>query len=382
MKRPCTTLFLLLIFNTGFGQKTAQFKAQILDSDISIGYGLAIGDVDGDGAQDILLADKKQFAWYRNGDWKKFIMLEDLTQRDNVCIAAQDINGDGKCEVAVGAQWNPGETENHDESGSIHYLVRPEDPTQEWEAIALHHVPTIHRMRWVKMGRKKYELVVLPLHGIGNKGGQGAGVQVLSFKASKKAASRWKYHVLDQSMHMTHNFEHIASDGSGSTMWIGGKEGIKRMSSVNGKWASDITHIIKEYGFGELRIGKGGEGKRFIAGIEPMHGNMLTTYDAKGAHRQILAEDLKQGHALACADLLGMGQDQIIVGWRSPNSDAKVGIRMYIPQADGSWQMHIIDDNGIACEDLKIADLNNDGKAEIIACGRASKNVKIYWNQN
>ena len=56
-----------------------KFQEQTIDNNISIGYGLAIGDVDGDGKPDILLADKKQFVWYRNGDWKKFVMVENLT---------------------------------------------------------------------------------------------------------------------------------------------------------------------------------------------------------------------------------------------------------------------------------------------------------------
>ena len=97
----------LLYFFTNPPQ--ARFEAQILDNNIAIGYGLALGDVDGDGKPDILLADKKQFVWYRNGDWKRFVMIDSLTKNDNVCIAARDINGDGKVEVAVGAQWNPGE---------------------------------------------------------------------------------------------------------------------------------------------------------------------------------------------------------------------------------------------------------------------------------
>src|SRR6187399_140431 len=106
------------------------FKEQTIDNNISIGYGLALGDVDGDGRPDILLADKKQFVWYRNGDWKKFVMAENLTEHDNVCIAARDINGDGRVEVAVGAQWNPSETGNAEQSGAVYYLIRPDDPTQ------------------------------------------------------------------------------------------------------------------------------------------------------------------------------------------------------------------------------------------------------------
>ena len=107
-------------------------SGRCLDSHVAIGYGIAIGDVDGDGKPDILLADKKQFVWYRNGDWKRFVMAENLTPQDNVCIAARDINGDGKVEVAVGAGWNPGDTIN---SGSVHYLIRPADPTQKWDVV-------------------------------------------------------------------------------------------------------------------------------------------------------------------------------------------------------------------------------------------------------
>ena len=37
-----------------------KFQEQVLDTKVAIGYGLAIGDVDGDRKPDILLADKKQ----------------------------------------------------------------------------------------------------------------------------------------------------------------------------------------------------------------------------------------------------------------------------------------------------------------------------------
>ena len=130
-----------------------KFTPITLDSRIQIGYGLALADVDGDQWPDVLLADKKQFIWYRNpggakardaAAWQKFILAENLTAKDNVCIAAQDIDGDGKYEVAVGAEWNPGDTEN---SGAVFYLIPPADRTQRWEAVKLHAEPTTHRMR-------------------------------------------------------------------------------------------------------------------------------------------------------------------------------------------------------------------------------------------
>ena len=39
-----------------------------------------------------------------------------------------------------------------------------------------------------------------------------------------------------------------------------------------------------------------------------------------------------------------------------------------------------IDDGGIGCEDLVAADLDGDGRPDILAGGRSTHNVKIYWN--
>ena len=80
-----------------------KFRAVDVDTKIQIGYGLAIADIDGDKKPDIALADKNQIVWYQNPTWAKHVIAENLTPRDHVCIAARDVDGDGKAEVAVGA---------------------------------------------------------------------------------------------------------------------------------------------------------------------------------------------------------------------------------------------------------------------------------------
>lgn len=352
-----------------------QFVAQEIDSSVSIGYGLAIGDVDGDRKPDILLADKKQFVWYRNGDWKRFVMAEDLTLFDNVCIAARDIDGDGKVEVAVGAQWNPSETSDTLRSGAVFYLVRPRDPAQQWRAIKLHHEPTTHRMRWVKAVDDTYHLVVLPLHGRGNKNGEGEGVKVIAYEKPDDPAMPWKHFIIDASMHMTHNME-VEPAGNGERILIGGKEGVKRFAFGNSGW-HDAGGYIKG-SFGEVRLLTSGA-QKLVTGIEPMHGNALTLYQQQT--RQVLTAGLNQGHALAAADLLGNGSDQIVAGWREPDSEKRTGIKMFIRDKD-LWREHWIDNNGIACEDLQVADLDGDGKKDIIASGRSTHNLRIYWNKS
>ena len=272
----------VMVESKTFYSPDPKFEAQTIDAAISIGYGLALGDVDGDGKPDILLADKKQFVWYRNGDWKRFVMVDSLTEYDNVCIAARDLDGDGKVEVAVGAQWNPGETTDTSKSGSVHYLIRPKDPTQRWEAVELHHEPTVHRMRWVRSSDKNFYLVVLPLHGRGNKNGEGEGVKIIAYQLPKNPKDKWKMNVVDQSMHLTHNFDITEKKSANQTdLFIAGKEGIKMINSI--QWQRMLRPRHRkcdgvENSAGEVRIGNSGNKQQFIATIEPMHGVALAVY--------------------------------------------------------------------------------------------------------
>lgn len=350
------------------------FSEETIDPEIEIGYGLAIGDVDGDGDKDILLADKSDFVWYRNPDWQRFTMVSGLTVRDNVCIAAEDIDGDGSVEVAVGGQWNPGETSDEAESGSVHFLIRPDDPTTEWATVKLPHEPTVHRMRWVRGSDDAFRLVVLPLHGRGNVSGEGAGVRVLAYTPpSAPKTMPWESVVVDSSMHMTHNMD-VVSSASGSTLFVAGKEGVLEISPDGTKTA---TGAALKSGAGEVRVGAD-----YLATIEPIHGTHLVAYQRGDTQQSTLLDStLAQGHALAIADMTGQGTESIIAGWRNPNASGRVGIKLFYPEGE-AWQTIMIDDNGMAAEDLKAADLDGDGLPEIIAAGRATKNLKIYWNRS
>jgi hypothetical protein len=45
------------------------------------------------------------------------------------------------------------------------------------------------------------------------------------------------------------------------------------------------------------------------------------------------------------------------------------------------WQKQVVEDKGVATEDLACADFNQDGRIDIVAVGRATGNVRIYWNE-
>ena len=360
-----------------------KFRAVTIDDKIQIGYGVTTADVDGDGKPDIVLADKTQFVWYRNPTWEKFVLAENLTKQDNVCIAARDIDGDGKAEIAVGAGWNPSDTLT---SGAVFYLNPPKDRTQKWEAVALPHVPTIHRMRWVESPKGGFELLSVPLHGYGNKTtGEGEGVNIMTYRKPADPHRPWETNTLVKEWHKTHNF-----DPEGKVIWIAAKEGIFR---VSGQAPYALVARNDVGGMGEVRVGRSKSPESsltFLTAIEPMHGTNVALFlppqgsDNTTWERRVLDSSLIDGHALACGDLLGTGRDQIVAGWRAMGvRNAKVGIKLYTPLAGDlkEWRTTLVDDNGMACEDLCLADLNGDNKLDIIAAGRATKNVKIYFNE-
>ncbi len=393
------TLFFSLLIGLAFLEVLAvaqeklpvNFQPETIDSQVIIGYGTAIGDVDGDGRQDILLADKKQFVWYRNPDWKRFVIAENLTERDNVCIAARDINGDGKVEIAVGGQWNPGDTEN---SGAVFYLIPGPNRNERWTPIRLHHEPVVHRMRWLKLSHNKFGLVVAPLHGRGNKKGQGAGVRLLVYQMVNGPEDPWEMTEIDSEYHVTHNFDIAKTLNETDTedIFYLGKEGAKQISYRDGQWQRKELSGVQ--GGGEIRYGKDNSGGAYLATIEPFHGTDLVLYEAKKlaqdkqlpyAQRTVLDSKFNQGHAVAVGDFLGDGGQQIVAGWRAPNDDGKFGVKLYFPEssdgAEREWKSFFVDENKMACEDLRVADLNGDGRLDIVASGRSTHNLVVYWNR-
>jgi hypothetical protein len=391
-------LFSAAVLLSGASAQEVVFKEQTIDSAIEIGYGLAVADVDGDGKTDVLLADKREIVWYQNPTWKKHLMAGSLTPKDHVCLAARDIDGDGKCEVAVGAEWNPADTES---SGAVFYMQPPADRTQPWQPVRLSHEPTTHRMKWVRVSGAAdgYRLLVVPLHGRGNKNAQGEGVRVLAYERPADPTKPWPTTVVQETMHATHNLDIIPSGAQEpESVLLCGREGVVRLNPQEGgtrwqqQWITRHPADSKELlGAGEVRFGVLGNGTPYVVTIEPMHGHMLALYTPppEGPKdmlwtRRVLDETLVDGHALAAYDFLGMGNRQIAVGWRAQQKvGPKVGVKLLktTKETGDEWTTTLLDDNTMACEDLATADLDGDKDQDLIGAGRRTKNVKIYWNQ-
>ena len=174
-------------------------------------------------------------------------------------------------------------------------------------------------------------------------------------------------------------------------------EGVHTISRRDGKW------VTMKVGIGNQENPKGNRGasevkstipRAAIATIEPWHGNQVVVYTPSAGsklwNRHMIDDHLRWGHAVAFADLDGAPGDEMVIGVRdNPNPKAgdafaeKSGVRVYLSTdgTGGAWARQLVDEGGVAVEDLTTADLDGDGRIDIIACGRATKNVRIYWNQ-
>jgi hypothetical protein len=378
-----------------------RFRVQEIDRSLKVGYAVLLEDLNGDGRKDVIVVDTQRVVWFENPSWKLRTIIQGQTKPDNVCAAAHDIDGDGQLDLALGADWRPFDTKT---GGTLQWLKRGKTLDEPWSVHPIDSEPTVHRIRFADLdGDGRAELIVAPLMGRGatrERNWTDAPVRLLAYRIPPNpAGNRWLPEVIDESLHVVHNFQPVDLDRDGRTdVMTASYEGVHVFSSLRaaaGSWRR--THLGEgnqanpagSRGASEVKVGRFKDGSPFVATIEPWHGNQVVVYTPSRGQsglwqRQVLDEQLKWGHAVWCADLDGDGGDELIVGVRDNLSDsARCGVRVYRrSDARGqAWTRQVVEDGGVAVEDLAAADLNGDGRVDVVAVGRATGNVRIYWNQ-
>ncbi len=379
------------------------FRMQEIDTSLKVGYAVLLADINGDGKPDIVVVDTTRVVWYENPTWKRHTIIEGQTKPDNVCIAAHDIDGDGKLDLVLGADWKPFNTKS---GGTLQWLKRGKTLDEPWTLYPIGEEPTVHRIRFADIdGNGKPALILGPLMGKDSTAKQnwmdGSPVRMLAYRIPKDPVKdRWVPEILDESLHVVHNFAPVPSArGKGMDILTASYEGVNLLTQeAPGKWArrqlgdGNQANLKGNRGASEIKQGQLKGGRKFIATIEPWHGNQVVVYtpptDPKGKwQRHVIDEQLKWGHAVWCADLDGDGNDELIIGVRDDlnagNPKERRGVRIYRAlDAEGTkWARHDVDPGGVAVEDLAAIDLNGDGRIDLVAVGRQTGNVRIYWNE-
>lgn len=376
------------------------FEMKEIDKGLGVGYAVLLVDLNGDGKKDIVVVDQTRVIWYENPTWKRRVIIEGQTKPDNVCAAAYDVDGDGQLDLLLGAEWKPFNTKS---GGTLQWLKRGKTLDEKWTVYPIGEVPTIHRIRMADLdGSGKSQLLVVPLMGRNSTKEKnwmdGAPVQILAYRIPKDPTrDRWEVEVLDESLHVIHNFWPIpARSGKGMDVLAASYEGVHLVARDGERWSCQKLGVGNQdtpnsnRGASEIKLGRLKSGKTYIATIEPWHGNQVVVYtepaEPRGLwDRHVIDGQLKWGHAVWCADLDGDGDEELIIGVRdnlSAKPGERCGVRLY-KATDGrgaKWERKLIDEGGVGVEDLAAADLDGDGKIDLVAVGRATKNVRIYRN--
>jgi hypothetical protein len=305
------------------------------------------------------------------------ILGNGATTADNVTLAPHDIDGDGRLDIALGAGWTGQNT------GTLQW-VKQNAPgiTPAWEVFPISAEPTLHRIKWADVdGDRKPELVVAPLHGEGAKGAEGPAARLLIFRVpANPKTDPWPMEVAGAANHIQHNFLSMNLDRDAQDELItAGHEGL--FAWKRGKDGTWTRTLIGEGSPGEVKLGRVG-GRRLLATVEPWHGAGVAIYvEQPGVplwSKTMIETALTEGHALGWGDFDGDGNEELAVGWRR----GKPGLAVYSIAADGSLRSKmLVDDGGMDTEDLIVGDFNADRRPDIVASGRATRNIKVYWNE-
>jgi hypothetical protein len=358
------------------------------------GYKVAVVDIDRDGKPDIvgLATTPSCLAWYKNPTWEKHLLTSGA--KDFIDLTPHDIDRDGRIDLAIADDFGMSRTSS---GGLVHWLQCPQDPTQEWPMHAIGAEPTSHRLRWADVdGDGRKELVVAPIMGRNAKAPLwDVGVRLAFYRIPEPPTTEpWKPIVIDDRLTVLHGLCIVDWDRDGrDDILTASFEGVHlyqsqgqgdKISWKKTRLGSGQQTDPAKRGSSEIALGKlGGDNCRFLATIEPWHGDKVVVYTPGSTpdalwQRDVIDATFNEGHALICADLDGDHDGEIVAGYRGKGSS------LYIYDCRDSvgkqWQRIAIDEGDMAASGLDVADINGDGRLDIIAVGTATSNIKWYEN--
>ena len=364
-----------------------EFRAHDIEPKFPGGYAVQAVDINKDGKLDVIGVSQRvqELSWYENPTWARHVMTDGMPGIVN--FAAADLDGDGIPEIAFESAFAMAAASSE---GLVWLATHAGDPRQKWTTQQIDKFPTSHHIAWADIdGDGRKELINAPLIG--------AKSLAPTYDQDKAPLffyrqGDWKRQTITNDVNgIIHRVRPVAWDGNRrDQILVTSFDGIT-LYRANGrgnevKWEAQLlspghnTDKAPRLGASDVAVGKI-NGKRFLAAVEPWHGSEIVMYSDRGGkwERNVIFNGLTEGHEVAVADLNADGRDDIVAGDRSGKSPA-VHV-MYAPaDANGEWQHQVLDQGAMSASGCVVADLNGDRRIDIVCIGASTGNLKWYEN--
>jgi hypothetical protein len=343
------------------------------------GYQVVVADLNHDGKPDIiaLASGMSELVWYENPGWQRHVIVGGMARMINCAVIGAD--AEGIPEIVLASEFS---NQAKDSQGVVWVLHHNGDPRQPWTRTEIDRIPTAHRLRTADIdGSGKRVMILAPLTGEKAEAPDYRGQTPLVYYVP----GEWKRQLISaENSGIVHGIFVIDWDGVGrDDILTASFGGIHRFAvSKEGQWTR--TEIARgdpapwpKSGSSDIAVGKLGS-RRFLAAIEPWHGNQVAVYRQQGGAwtRQVIDSSLVDGHTIQVGDFDGNGSDDVVAGYRGQ------GRSVYLYHAEDAagerWSKRVLDDGGMAAAACAVADLNGDHRPDIVCIDGS----KVKWYEN
>lgn len=364
MKR--LTLFYVALLPL-FAQST--FREHVIATGLSGGYQVVVADMNHDGKPDLiaLASGLTELAWFENPGWQRHVIIGGLKAPINLAVVGTDSRG-----IPILALAHDFSNQAKRSIGTVSILEKSGDDNT-WKRTDIDRLPSSHRLRFVNG-----LLINAPLTNETTDPPDYRGNTPLVYYRP----GEWKRRLIDDADEgVVHGIYPVDWDGDGrSAILTASFKGIHLLrQSKDGSWTRTLLtpaspEAWPKSGASDVAVGKLGKA-RFLASIEPWHGNEVVVYTGENWKREVIDSTLVYGHVLLTGDLDGNGKDAIIAAYRGKGAS----VNLY--RHDGTqWIRTVLDQGGMAGSGCAVADLNGDGRLDIACIGASTANLKWYEN--
>jgi hypothetical protein len=356
------------------------FREHIIATALDGGYQVVVADLNHDGKPDLigLTTKSNDLIWYENPTWEPHVLASGFSHMIN-CVAV-GADADGIPDIVVASQFD---NLAKNSVGLVSVLHHDGDPRRPWKAKEIDRIPSSHRLRLAYIDDSGKPVVI-------NAALTGSHADAPEFRDHTPMVfyrpGIWKREPIQpENFGLVHGLyiDDWDSDGKDEIL-TAGFEGVRLFKlAPNHQWIrTDITPGAPEAwpksGSSDIAAGRLGK-ERFMTAIEPFHGNQVAIYRQQGSvwQRQVIDTSLVDGHTILTADLDGDGNDEVIAGYRG--GDHNLYAYRY-DAAAGTWSRQVLDAGGMGAGACAVADLNEDGRPDVICIGFTTANLKWYEN--